>query len=125
MRDGDPPRMNRRILLIDADHDFYARLSDLLGRYRFDIMVRPDPDEAIADGAIQQPALIILAVDEPAKQGFKSFQTIKKGPLARIPIILVTSTMAPSALQKHRSLKTHADEYLDKRALSDDELLGK
>ena len=117
--------MNRRILLIDADHDFSARLSHLFGRYRLDILVRPDPDEALAEGAVHAPALIILAVDEPEKAGFKTFQTIKKGLLAKLPIVLVTKTVAPSAMQKHNGLKTHADAYLDKRALSDDELLGR
>jgi len=117
--------MNRRILLIDADHDFYARLADLLARYRFDILVRPDTDEAIADGAVDPPALIVLAVDEPDKQGFKSFQQIKKGPLAGCPLILATSSVTGAAMNKHRNLKTHADEYLDKRTLSDDELLGR
>lgn len=117
--------MNRRILLIDADPEFSARLSDLFGRYRIDIMQRPDPDEAIADGAIEAPALIVLAVDEPDKAGFKTFQTIKKGPLAKLPIVLVTKSVAPSAMQKHAGLKTHADAYLDKRSLSDDELIGR
>jgi DNA-binding response OmpR family regulator len=117
--------MNRRILLIDADPEFYARLSDLFGRYRIEIMLRPDPDEAIADGAVDAPALIVLAVDEPDKAGFKTFQTIKKGPLAKLPIVLITKTVAPSAMQKHNGLKTHADVYLDKRSLSDDELIGR
>jgi DNA-binding response OmpR family regulator len=117
--------MNRRILLIDTDHDFYGRLSDLLGRYRLDLVVQADVDEAVSDHATSPPALIIVAVDEPEKAGFKSFQQIKKGPLARVPIVLATRTVSGSAMMKHRSLKTHADEYVDKRTASDDELTGK
>ena len=63
--------------------------------------------------------------DEPEKAGFKAFQRIKKGPLAKIPMILTTATVAPESFAKHRSLKVHADEYLDKRTLSKLELLGK
>ena len=53
------------------------------------------------------------------------FQRLKKGPLARTPIVLITGTVSSESFTKHRGLKIHADEYLDKRTLSDDELLGK
>jgi len=119
--------MNRRILLIDADPDFRAHFVQQLGRYRFDIVVEPDPDEAIANASVagQPPSLILLAVDEPDKVGFKVFQKIKKGPLSKTPIVLATKSVTPENIAKHRALKTHADEYVDKRTMGEDELLGK
>src|SRR5262245_49097084 len=117
--------MNRRILLIDADPGFRSTLVQHLGRYRFDVVVEADPDEALAIGATQPPALMLVAVEEPEKTGFKVFQRIKKGPLAKVPVILTTGSVAPENFAKHRSLKTHADEYLDKRTLGREELLGK
>jgi len=119
--------MNRRILLIDADPDFRAHFVEQFGRYRFDIVVEPDPDEAIANATLagQLPSLILLAVDEPDKVGFKVFQKIKKGPLAKTPIVLATKSVTPENIAKHRALKTHADEYVDKRTMGHDELLGK
>ncbi|HWU89512.1 MAG TPA: response regulator, partial [Kofleriaceae bacterium] len=117
--------MNRRILLIDADPAFRTTLAQHLGRYQFVLDVEPDPDEAIAHGAMNAPATVMVAVEEPEKVGFKVFQRLKKGPLAKVPIVLVTSSVSPESFAKHRGLKVHADEYLDKRTLSQDELLGK
>ena len=87
--------MNRRILLIDADPDFQTLLSQALGRYRLSVIAEADPDEAIANGAVDAPAAIVVAVEEPEKAGFKVFQRLKKGPLAKIPIVLVTATVSP------------------------------
>lgn len=117
--------MNRRILLIDADPDFRSRLTQQLARYRFDLAVEPDHDEALVVGATQQPAAVVVAVEEPDKAGFKLLQKLKRGPLARTPVVLVTRSVTPESFAKHRGLKVHADEYLDKRTLTDDELLGK
>src|SRR5262245_30048189 len=67
----------------------------------------------------------MVAVEEPDKAGFKVFQRCKKGALGKVPIMLVTSSVAPESFAKHRGLKIHADDYLDKRALGDGELLRK
>src|SRR5207245_783975 len=96
-----------------------------LGRYRFEIAAEPDADQALAQAAATPPALLIVAVEEPDKAGFKVFQRCKKGALAKLPIVLVTSSVAPQSFAKHRGLKIHADEYIDKRSISDADLLGK
>jgi len=117
--------VNRRILLIDADPAFLASLAQQLERYRFDIAAEPDAEQALALGAAHLPALLIVSVEEPDKAGFKVFQRCKKGALAKVPMVLVTSSVSPESFAKHRGLKVHADEYIDKRTVSDDELLGK
>jgi len=117
--------VNRRILLIDADSSFRAALGKQLQSYRFEISPESDVEQALAAGAAAPPALLMVAVDEPDKTGFKIFQRCKKGALAKVPIVLVTSSVAPESFAKHKSLKVHADEYIDKRSVSSDELLGK
>ncbi|MBA3455552.1 MAG: response regulator, partial [Deltaproteobacteria bacterium] len=117
--------MNRRILLIDADPGFLQTLSDTLSRYAFDVVNEADPDQAVLLASAEAPALLIVGVDEPDKHGFKVFQKCKKGTLAKVPIMLVTSTVTAESFAKHKSLKTHADEYLDKRSVTRDELLNK
>src|SRR5580704_16662853 len=117
--------MNRRILLIDLDPIFRDQLIHLLGRYRVVVMHEPEVDRTLARAAADAPSAIIIGVDEPDKAGFRVFQKCKKGALAKIPIVLVTSTVAPEAFAKHRGLKLHADEYLDKRTLTNDELVAK
>ncbi len=116
--------MNRRILLIDADPAFHASMTKQLARFRFDIVHEPDGERAHAAASAELPALLIVAVEEPEKAGFKLFQKLRKGPTAKVPIMLVTSSMTTESFAKHKALKVHADDYLDKRTQAD-ELLGK
>src|SRR5690349_10863568 len=117
--------MNRRILLIDSDPTFRTHLTVAVQKYRIDVIHQPDADEAIAYGATEPPALLVVGVEEPEKLGFKVFQRLKKGPLSKVPIMLVTSSVAPESFAKHKGLKTHADEYLDKRGTSKDAIAAK
>src|SRR5438105_7180369 len=117
--------MNRRVLLIDSDTTFRDSLTQQLGRYRVVVMTEPDAERALAIGGADAPALIVIAVDEPEKAGFRAFQKCKKGALAQVPIMLVTSSVSPDSFAKHRGLKVHADDYIDKRTMSDQELVGK
>ena len=117
--------MNRRVLLIDADPAFTATLHEQLGRYRVDVTAEPDPDKAIAIASADPPALIIISVEEPDKAGFRVFQKSRKGPLAKVPVMLVTSSMSAESFSKHRGLKVHADDYLDKRGAALEVVVGK
>jgi len=117
--------MNRRILLIDADPGFFQTLSDSLSRYAFDVVNEADPDQAILLAGAEAPALLVVGVDEPDKLGFKVFQRCKKGGLAKVPIMLVTSSVSAESFAKHKTLKTHADQYLDKRDVTREDLLQK
>jgi hypothetical protein len=67
----------------------------------------------------------MIGVEEPGKAGFKLFQKCKKGALAKVPVLLVTASVSPENFAKHRGLKTPADEYVDKRTMTVDELVGK
>ncbi len=117
--------MNRRVLLIDADPAFTATLHEQLGRYRVDVTAESDPDKAIAMASADPPALIIISVEEPEKAGFRVFQKSRKGPLAKVPVMLVTSSMSADSFSKHRGLKVHADDYLDKRGAAVEVVVGK
>ena len=89
-------------------------------------MHEPDADRALALAAADPPAAIIIGVDEPEKAGFRVFQKCKKGTLAKHPDRPGDRrSVTTDAFSKHRGLKLHADEYLDKRTLTDDELVAK
>jgi chromosome segregation ATPase/CheY-like chemotaxis protein len=117
--------VSRRILLIDSDLTFRTTLTVGVQKYRIDVLHEPDADEAIALGASEPPELIVVGVEEPEKAGFKIFQRLKKGPLSKVPIMLVTSSVAPESFAKHKGLKTHAEQYVDKRKTSRDQLVEK
>ena len=114
---------SRRILLIDADPEFWAFLTQQLADYWFDVLVMPELDEAVELAKTDPPALVLLAVEEPAKLGFKAFTPFKKPALARIPLIITTRSLLPKSVADHRKLVVHAHDYLDKRTVGPDELL--
>ena len=116
--------MNRRILLIDHDPKFRDTLARELGRYRIDIEVAADGEKAIASAASDPPALIVIGVEEPDKAGFKTFQKCRKA-IAKVPIAMVTSSVAAASFKRHAEGKVHAELYLDKRGMGEDELVGK
>src|SRR3569832_735127 len=118
--------MNRRVLLIDADPAFRDTLTRELARYKAVVMTEPDAERALALAAADAPTLILLTIEEADKKsGFRVFEKCKKGVLSKTPIILVTGSVPPESFAKHRNLKVHADEYIDKRSMSTHELVGK
>lgn len=117
--------MNRRVLLVDADPEFQTTLTKQLARYGATVMAEPDSEMALALGQAGTPDLSIIAVEEPDKLGFKTFQKFRKALPSSMPIILITASVAADAFAKHKSLKVHANDYLDKRDLSMEELVGK
>ncbi|MBL8620219.1 MAG: response regulator, partial [Myxococcales bacterium] len=114
----------RPILLVDPDREFHALLSRELGPYGFQV-VQDTSADALAQVAKLGVVAVVIAVDEPDKKGYATFNKAKKGVAANVPVVLVTSSVAIDAFAAHRKLKVHADEYLDKRGLSTAELLGK
>ncbi|MEO8549005.1 MAG: hypothetical protein ABI678_03510 [Kofleriaceae bacterium] len=118
--------MNRRVLLIDSDPAFRDTLTRELARYKVVVMTEADADRALVLANADAPALILLTLEEADKKaGFRVFEKCKKGSLSKVPIILVTGSVPPESFAKHRSLKVHADEYIDKRSMSTHELVGK
>ncbi len=116
----------RRILLIDSDPVFHRLLDEQLRRYNFLIESDPEGTDALARAANAPPALLIISVDEPDKLGYSLCNKAKKGPLAKVPVILATATVSSEGFDNHRKkVKLHADGYLDKRSFSNEELLGK
>jgi DNA-binding response OmpR family regulator len=118
--------MNRRVLLIDSDPAFRDTLTRELARYKVVVMTEADADRALVLANADAPALILLCIEESEKKaGFRVFEKCKKGSLSKVPIILVTGSVPAESFQKHRGLKVHADEYIDKRTMSTHELVGK
>lgn len=116
----------RRILLVDNDRAFHRLLSDQIGPYGFEVIpASPADPDVLAKVTQLDPALLIIAVDEPDKVGYSLCNKAKKGVAANLPVILATATVTPAGFANHRKLKIHADEYIDKRGLNADEVVGK
>ncbi|HKA88990.1 MAG TPA: response regulator, partial [Haliangiales bacterium] len=115
----------RRVLLIDADPHFLETLKQALHPYAVEVFVVNDGSDGLGRAAELAPELIFIAVDLPDKVGYAICNKAKKGVAKTIPVVLVTSTVPPVDLEQHRKLKVHADEYIDKRTLTVDDLVRK
>src|ERR1043165_4007308 len=112
----------RRVLLIDLDTDFQELLARSLLPYGVTVHVVDDGSGQVAD---LDPEAIFISVELPDKVGYSTCNKAKKGVAKKIPVVLTTSTVPPSDLAQHRKLKVHADEYIDKRTVTGDEIVAK
>lgn len=93
--------------------------------YQVAVVAEPDAERALQLAAGNPPALIVLGIeDTDSRTGFRTFEKCKKGALATIPIVITTGSIPPETFAKHRALKNHADAYVDKRAISSQELIA-
>lgn len=112
----------RRALIVDRDNTFVERLRGCLQALDCDLDVARGRREALDYLASGETAIVFLAVERPKKSGFKAFIDVKQR--ARdVPIVLASSTVPMSELLLHQKLRLHADAYIDKRSLSERELL--
>lgn len=115
----------RRLLLVDSDDNFFRVLHEHVSPYGFEIYrVEENPDslDYVKD---LNPQIIFIAVEEPDKVGYSLCNKAKKGVAVNIPVVLTTSSVPPSGFHSHRKLKVHADEYIDKRTMTPEELITK
>jgi CheY-like chemotaxis protein len=115
----------RRALLIDSDPGFNELLSRVLAPYAVEIHAVTDGSDGLSTVPDLTPELIFISVELPDKVGYSICNKAKKGVAKNIPVILATSSVPPSDLAQHRKLKVHADEYIDKRTVTPEELLDK
>ncbi len=115
----------RRLLLIDDDPGFQQLLEERLGPYGFQVVLPPDGSNPLGHLKDVRPALIVIAVELPDKVGYALCNKAKKGLARDIPVILTTSSVPASGFRSHRKLKVHADEYIDKRSMTEEEVVAK
>ena len=82
----------KTILVVDDDADARVFVSTVLsGVGDFDIIEAEDGDEAIAKAKEKTPALIVLDVMMPNKDGFQTFYELRQNEsLTEIPVIMLT-----------------------------------
>jgi CheY-like chemotaxis protein len=115
----------RRLLLIDDDPDFQQLLEERLAPNGFEVVLPPDPTNPLGHVKDLRPSLIIISVELPDKVGYALCNKAKKGLARDIPVILTTRSVPGSGFRSHRKLKVHADEYIDKRAMTEEEVVAK
>jgi CheY-like chemotaxis protein len=115
---------DRIALVIDDDTDFQKRLAGLLSRLGVDASVVRGEEETLdlLRRRGSEVELLFIAVELPDKEGFALFSKVKNA-RRRVPVILATSTISGADLKLHEKLKIHAEGYLDKLSVTDEEIL--
>ncbi len=112
----------RRVLVVDADESFVDWFRKALASTEVEIHVTDSADDALAKVRRLHDDIFFIAVDLPNKSGFGLFSRIK-GLAKRARVVLATSTISPDEMLIHQNLRVHADAYLDKRTLGEEELI--
>ncbi len=112
----------RRVLVVDADESFVDWFRKALASTEIEIHVTDSADDALAKVRRLHDDIFFIAVDLPNKSGFGLFSRIK-GLAKRARVVLATSTISPDEMLIHQNLRVHADAYLDKRTLDEEELI--
>lgn len=115
----------RQILVFDNDRAFIALLQNVLGEHGFVVHAEAPHVENIRLITGLKPEAIFIAADAADKIGYTLCNKARKLVGNKTPIIFATSTLSPHDLALHRNLKLHADIYLEKKGLTQKELLQK
>ena len=115
----------RRVLIIDGDSNFCEQTKKALAPYQFEV-IWADPEGTDPLSAINDysPVLIFMSVELPGKAGFGLCRKAKKGPAKEIPLVLTTGSLDSDTFLSHKKLRVSADEYLEKRGLTDATVLS-
>jgi hypothetical protein len=112
----------RRALIVEKDQDFAERLQRCFELLDLSVDHAVNRREAIESLKSAGTAIVFIAVERPTKSGFKLFTDAKRL-LRNVPIVLGSSTVPMDELLMHQKLRLHADAYVDKRGLTDHEIL--
>jgi DNA-binding response OmpR family regulator len=111
----------RKILIIDDDNDFRAALTVRLRASGYATSFVADGVSAIRAARRERPALILLDLGLPGRDGYHLLQRLKiNTELSHIPVIVLSALDAKE--NEERARKAGACAYLEK-PVDDDELL--
>jgi len=107
--------VSKRILLIDSDEGFAEKLSIAVQAHGFAATVATDSEQGLSIAKDENPDLIVVCVEAQPTNGYMLCTRLKKDEqLKSIPVILTSSHATADSFEKHKKLKTRAEEYLIK-----------
>jgi len=105
--------MSQYILVVDDDKQIARLIRSYLEQAGYKVMVAYDGDEALRFVRDEKPALIVLDLMLPGKDGWEVTRIIRNDPeLASIPIIMLTARVEDT--DKIVGLELGADDYITK-----------
>jgi two-component system alkaline phosphatase synthesis response regulator PhoP len=114
-RDAQPRQLSaqKQVLVVDDDPQIVRLLRSYLERDGFQILTATDGDQALAAIRTYKPALIILDLMLPARDGLSITQIVRAEPmLQHIPILMLTARVED--IDRILGLEMGADDYVTK-----------
>ncbi len=107
--------MPKRILLIDSDESFVQGLAAAANARGFAALTATNSEQGMALARQESPDLIVVCVEAQPTNGYMLCTRLKKDDrLKDIPVILTSANATADSFEKHKKLKTRAEDYLIK-----------
>jgi CheY-like chemotaxis protein len=107
--------VSKKILLIDSDEAFAQTLSHAIAARGFAPTLATNSEQGMSMAKQENPDLIIVCVEAQPTNGYMLCTRLKKDDqLKGIPVILTSANATVDSFEKHKKLKTRAEEYLIK-----------
>ena len=111
----------KRILFIDGDEPFVQDVANAARRRGYETIITASSTDGCELARSEHPDLIVVSVELTPTNGWSVCTKLKKDEELRgVPVVLTSSTSTPDTFEKHKKLKTRADDYLLKPYSGDD-----
>jgi CheY-like chemotaxis protein len=107
--------MAKRILVIDSDESFANVLATAISKSGHTPLTATNSEHGMTLAKQENPDLIVVCVEAQPTNGYMLCTRLKKDEnLKSTPVILTSANATPDSFEKHKKLKTRAEDYLIK-----------
>src|SRR6059058_4125443 len=107
--------MAKRILVNDSDESFANVLAAAISKSGLVPLTATNSEHGMTLAKQESPDLIVVCVEAQPTNGYMLCTRLKKDEqLKGIPVILTSANATQDSFEKHKKLKTRAEEYLIK-----------
>ncbi|GAC1517293.1 MAG: hypothetical protein NVS1B4_16970 [Gemmatimonadaceae bacterium] len=109
-----PHPRDQPILIVDDNHDNVDIVKQYLEARGFPVAVAFNGDDALARFETDRPALVLLDVMMPGRDGWEVCRLMKQHPTLGRGVRIVMVTALSDWQDKREALQTGADDYVEK-----------
>lgn len=103
----------KRLLIIDGDETFAQEIVNVAERRGFEVLTSTSSVEGLELASSHSPDLVVVNVELSPTNGWSVCTRLKKDDaLNHIPVVLTSENSTADTFEKHRKLRTRAEEYL-------------
>src|SRR5256885_6583293 len=107
--------MAKRILVIDSDESFANVLAAAISQSGHTPLTATNSEHGMTLAKQENPDLLVVCVEAQPTNGYMLCTRLKKDEkLKSTPVILPSANATPDSFEKHKKLKTRAEDYLIK-----------